>query len=51
MGYGLPGAIEPFTDKNNKHLICIAGDGGFMFNLQELQTIKHYKLPIKFCNL
>lgn len=54
MGYGLPGAIgASFTDKKNNHLICIAGDGGFMFNLQELQTIKHYKLPIKIfviCN-
>ena len=54
MGYGLPGAIgASFSDKQNNQLICIAGDGGFMFNIQELQTIKHYKLPIKIfviCN-
>ena len=27
--------------------ICITGDGGLMFNLQELQTIINYKIPAK----
>ena len=27
--------------------ICISGDGGLMFNIQELQTIKNYNIPIK----
>ena len=53
MGFGLPGSIgASFADKK-KDTICITGDGGFMFNIQELQTIKHYKLPIKIfilCN-
>ena len=31
-----------------RKIICVSGDGGLMFNLQELQTIKHYKLPVKF---
>lgn len=47
MGYGLPGAIgASFTDLN-KNVICLNCDGGIMMNLQELQTIKHHKLPIK----
>ncbi len=53
MGFGLPGSIgAAFADKR-KDTICITGDGGFMFNIQELQTIKHYNLPIKIfilCN-
>jgi acetolactate synthase-1/2/3 large subunit len=27
--------------------VCISGDGGLMFNLQELQTIINYKIPLK----
>lgn len=47
MGYALPGAIgASFTDLN-KNVICLNCDGGIMMNLQELQTIKHHKLPIK----
>lgn len=30
-----------------KEVICATGDGSFMMNIQELQTIKHYNLPIK----
>ena len=28
-------------------VICLAGDGSSMFNLQELQTIRHHNLAIK----
>ena len=28
-------------------VICIAGDGSLQMNIQELQTVKHYSLPIK----
>jgi acetolactate synthase I/II/III large subunit len=46
MGFGLPGAIgTAIKTKNN--VICICGDGGFQMNIQELQTVVHYKLPIK----
>lgn len=47
MGYGLPGAIGASFANKDKIIICVSGDGGLMFNLQELQTIKHYNLPIK----
>jgi acetolactate synthase-1/2/3 large subunit len=31
----------------DQRVICIAGDGGFQMNIQELQTVVHNKLPIK----
>jgi len=46
MGWGLPAAIGASVD-TDKMVVCIDGDGGFQMNIQELQTIKHYKLPIK----
>jgi len=46
MGYGLPAAIGAAIGNNNP-VICIDGDGGFQMNIQELQTVKHYNLPIK----
>lgn len=48
MGYGLPAAIgASFAFNNKKRIICIEGDGSIQMNIQELQTIKHYNLPIK----
>lgn len=47
MGYGLPGAIGASFTNLNKNVICLNCDGGIMMNLQELQTIKHHRLPIK----
>ena len=47
MGYGLPGAIGASFGRNKGEIICLNCDGGMMMNLQELQTIDHYKLPIK----
>ena len=46
-GYGLPGAIGASFGLNKKEVICLNCDGGIMMNLQELQTIDEYKLPIK----
>ena len=47
MGFGLPGAIGAYYADPTKDIILIAGDGGFQMNIQELQTVKHYNLPIK----
>lgn len=52
MGYDLPAAIGAFygatAERGKQHrVICLAGDGSIMMNLQELQTIAHYRLPIK----
>ena len=46
MGFGLPGAIGACGANNRKKTICISGDGGLQMNIQELQTLVHYKLPI-----
>ncbi len=47
MGYGLPGAIGASLGLNKSEVICLNCDGGIMMNLQELQTIDEYNLPIK----
>jgi len=47
MGYDLPAAIGASFANPGKRIICIAGDGSIMMNLQELETIKNYGLPIK----
>jgi acetolactate synthase-1/2/3 large subunit len=46
MGYGLPASIGACISNNKSPTICIEGDGSIMMNLQDLQTIKHYNLPI-----
>jgi len=46
MGFTLPAAIGACIAAN-KPVIGITGDGSFQLNIQELQTIKHYNLPIK----
>ena len=47
MGFGLPGAIGAYRANETNRVICMAGDGGFQMNIQELQTVAQYKLPIK----
>jgi acetolactate synthase-1/2/3 large subunit len=48
MGYDLPAAIGTFyANPKAKRIICLAGDGSIMMNLQELQTIAGYNLPIQ----
>ncbi|MDD3054021.1 MAG: thiamine pyrophosphate-binding protein [Endomicrobiaceae bacterium] len=47
MGYDLPASIGACIATNRKRTICLAGDGSIMMNLQELQTIRNYNLPIK----
>jgi acetolactate synthase-1/2/3 large subunit len=46
MGYDLPASIGAHK-ASGKPIICIAGDGSIMMNLQELQTIVGENLPIK----
>ncbi|MHB9139008.1 MAG: thiamine pyrophosphate-binding protein [Victivallaceae bacterium] len=47
MGYDLPAAIGAAVALGGSPVICIAGDGSMQMNIQELQTIVHYALPIK----
>jgi acetolactate synthase-1/2/3 large subunit len=46
MGYDLPAAIGAAVARGGKRVICLAGDGSIMMNVQELQTVAYYKLPI-----
>jgi acetolactate synthase-1/2/3 large subunit len=48
MGYDLPAAIgASIATGKTKRIICLAGDGSLMMNLQELQTLVGYGLPVK----
>lgn len=48
MGYDLPAAIGVgVAHPELERVICLAGDGSVMMNLQELQTIIGLKLPVK----
>ncbi|NBC38176.1 thiamine pyrophosphate-binding protein [Novosphingobium sp. FSY-8] len=52
MGYDLPAAIGAYyaacpVGAQPRRIICLAGDGSIMMNLQELQTISGLNLPIK----
>ncbi len=46
MGFGFPAAIGACI-ANNEPVVCIAGDGSFQMNLQELAVCVDYKLPVK----
>ncbi len=48
MGYSLPAAMGVAAHlKGTPQTLCTIGDGGFQVNVQELQTIKYYNLPVK----
>jgi acetolactate synthase-1/2/3 large subunit len=47
MGYDLPASIGAHKGSGGKSIVCLAGDGSIMMNLQELQTISGNKYPIK----
>jgi acetolactate synthase-1/2/3 large subunit len=48
MGYGLPMALAVSIGSGRKRTILVDGDGGFQFNIQELETASRLKLPVKF---
>lgn len=53
MGYGLPSAIGACLAGGGKRTVGVNGDGGFVMNIQELETIRRLHLPIKLfvlCN-
>ena len=52
MGFGLPaamGAQEAMRNdgRHDAQVICVSGDGSIMMNIQELATLKRYRLPVK----
>ena len=46
MGYSLPASIGAQIAQPDRQVVCFIGDGGLQMNIQELQTIAHYRLPI-----
>ena len=48
MGYGIPSSIAACLASGRRRTICIDGDGGFMFNIQDLETVARLALPITF---
>lgn len=47
MGYGLPAGIGALLAAPDATVITVSGDGSFMMNVQELATIRRYRLPLK----
>jgi acetolactate synthase-1/2/3 large subunit len=47
MGHDLPAAVGAAVALGGRRVVCLAGDGSFQFNIQELQTVVHHRLPIK----
>ncbi len=52
MGFGIPAAIGAgivgAAEDSSRNIVCVDGDGGFQFNIQELETVARLKLPVKF---
>lgn len=47
MGYSLPAAIGVSAATGDGRVLAVTGDGSFQQNIQELQTLLHYQLPVK----
>jgi len=47
MGYGVPAGMGALLAEPDATVITISGDGSFMMNVQELATIRRYRLPLK----
>jgi acetolactate synthase-1/2/3 large subunit len=48
LGYGVPAAIGAKIARPDRPVICVAGDGGFMYSVNELATAVKYRLPVVF---
>ncbi len=47
MGFGLPAAMGAKVACPDKDVVCVAGDGSVVMNIQELATCVTEKIPIK----
>jgi len=47
MGYGLPAAMGVQIAHPNDLVIDVAGEASILMNIQEMSTIKQYRLPVK----
>ena len=46
LGFGLPAAIGAKVARPERPVVVLCGDGGFMFNCQELAAAVQYDLPL-----
>jgi acetolactate synthase-1/2/3 large subunit len=47
MGYGLPSSVGAAFAAPGKTVFTLIGEGGLQLNIQDLQTIRHFHLPVK----
>ncbi|MCR5153879.1 MAG: thiamine pyrophosphate-binding protein [Lachnospiraceae bacterium] len=47
MGFSLPAAVGVCVARKGEEVLAITGDGSLQMNIQELQTLKGYNLPVK----
>jgi acetolactate synthase-1/2/3 large subunit len=47
MGNGLPALVGACLANDRRRTLCVDGDGGLQLNIQELETIRRLRLPIK----
>jgi acetolactate synthase-1/2/3 large subunit len=47
MGWDLPAAVGACVGNGRQPTVLVSGDGCFQFNIQELLTVKSYRLPLK----
>ncbi len=46
MGFALPGALGAQLARPDRKVLAICGDGGFLMNVQEMETAYRLKLPV-----
>ncbi|KAA5801008.1 acetolactate synthase 2 catalytic subunit [Alkalicaulis satelles] len=47
MGYGIPAGIGALFAEPDATVVTVTGDGSIMMNIQELATLRRYRLPLK----
>ena len=47
MGFGFPAAIGAAIGCPDKQVVCVAGDGSFQMNVQEMVTAATHRIPVK----
>jgi len=48
LGYAVPAAIGAKVARPDRQVVVVAGDGGFLYSVNELATAVKYRLPVVF---
>jgi acetolactate synthase-1/2/3 large subunit len=46
LGYGVPAAIGARIGRPDRPVLCVVGDGGFLYSVNELATAVKYRVPV-----